>query len=174
MRRSWKAGAAFHLLMFIFCISLVALGTSYKAFLRSHSYNNGYDTKDASKIMHEIEESLENAATMYSISLSVVLFTLDAMHACHTGLKDYCSFSKTKVGMTVFVFRNATCIFALTLVFWITDTEVLALIGMMLLFVEVIATVIFDYYLHLENTDEFDDKLLHWSDNFAIVVDSMH
>lgn len=191
LERSWRAGVLFHMCMFIYCFSLVTLGTSYKMFLTEHKYkamvkpNNlsdngglreqlmalminlgGNDGSSTGKLKLSMEERKKCAALIYCLSMAVALSCLDLMSLCHKGVKDHLPFLKSRAGAIIAIFRFGTVTFLATLCVWVHNSEVLALVGMFTLVVEVFVCLIWDYYFSLENKDGFD--LGRWHENLCV------
>mmetsp|Transcript_13238 Transcript_13238/g.23281 ORF Transcript_13238/g.23281 Transcript_13238/m.23281 type:complete len:248 (-) Transcript_13238:109-852(-) len=169
MQRSFKAGACFYVFFIIHSFALVTLGTSYKMFLSSFSYETHYadssDNKRLRQLMvlirnlgggggsskYSTEERQQRAANMFCWSMAVAWVSMDLTTVCHQGIKSYFEFAKSKAGLIIVVVRLLVTAFVATLSTWIIEPDKLALLGMAAVLVEVAISVFWDYYFSLQD-----------------------
>lgn len=167
MRRSIPSAVAFNILMHIYSIALVVLGTSYKMFLFEFVYKNEGGRRFLSPIIERLLAGGESAALRFDTdnrqeriahffagSLAIVFFCLDGMSLAHSGMsKSFqrceCSEShKTRVDVVLLViFRLTIMGFFATLSQYCTDPALLATLGfvgvVLQLFIRVLGSFLF-------------------------------
>lgn len=171
MRRSFKAGACFYVFFIIHSFALVTLGTSYKMFLTSFSYEaHNADPSDNRRLRqlmalirnlgggggsskYSKEERQQRAANMFCCSMAVAWVSMDLTTVCHQGIKSYFEFAKSKAGLIIVIVRLLVTAFVATLSTWIIEPDKLALLGMAAVLVEVAISVFWDYYFSFQDNE---------------------
>jgi len=88
-------------------------------------------------------------AIMFCISKVVAWLCIDLMHLCHEGIGAALNFTKSKIGFFLSISRWCLMVFVGTLWLWTIHPELLTVIGMFTLFVEVVISFSWKYYIDL-------------------------
>jgi hypothetical protein len=152
LRRSKKAGFIFYILMQVYSVSLVILGTCYKMFLYEIVYENNdpngtrmlfpllerlLASGQSSALRFETQDRRQRIANFFSGSLAVVWFCLDAMSLAHRGfannmerLQDKVTHKKKLYKVALIAMRVALIAFIATLSLYVTEPAELSIIGL--------------------------------------------
>ena len=162
-RRDKTAGVWWNIFQYVYSMALVALGAAFTLFVIEFSYKEeeeGYDDHRLRRLVvnplngsrmlagggaprYDKEERQQRLAHLFSMSLSLIFFSLDVMSILHVGLKngkDRCvcehTHKKNTKGIFLVMFRGAMILFIATLSQWTTSPQVLAGIGLGVTFVQ--------------------------------------
>lgn len=99
------------------------------------------------------DELEQRSAYLFSISLALIFFCLDAMSVLHVGFKVsqdrmYCNVQKkyNMKGIKLLIIRSSLIIFTLTLSLWVTEPGILAGIGLALSVVQILLRRLSEIY----------------------------
>jgi hypothetical protein len=183
MRRKKEAGILFVFLMQIYSAALIVLGTAYKMLL----YEYVYETEDSGKRMlfpvfsrllagssgadgrFTLEDRRQKIAHLFCASMAIIWFCSDVMTLAHRGLKD--NLGRCRIGtsgalryasVTFFLVRVGLIVFIATLSQYVTEPDVLAVLGLLGILCQValrfVGSFIFEeQFTHDDGSNEFDD-----------------
>jgi hypothetical protein len=142
LRRNKDAGVWWNSMNLIYSFFLVCLGADYTVFLSDISDEGGSRRLDAARYLvggeskYDPETLRVMSANLYSASLAIIFFCLDAMTLLHLGISEsknrcVCKQSKRKnlKGIFLIVVRLGLLGFTATMGLWTTDPATLAALG---------------------------------------------
>jgi hypothetical protein len=182
LRRTVHAGFVWSQMLFVYSVSLIALGAAFTIFVLDFSYD---DIGESRRLMmlegrlltgggeskYAQEDLRQMAAHVFSAALSVVFFSLDFMSLLHLGEEHskercYCASTKKKnyKGYFLLLVRGGFLCFVATLSQWITDPETLAEIGLasvsFQILIRVLGAIIFpSQQVHAVTTDDHGHRV---------------
>jgi hypothetical protein len=174
LRRDKNAGIGFTWFQFIYSAALVALGAAYTLFVLEFSYEDSRRLEweerslaGGNESKYDAAERQQRSAHLFSASLTIVFFSLEALSALHVGIqnsKKRCVSQKTHQmnvkGVIVLIFRGGVIAFVATLSQWVTDAEKLAEIGLGVtvsqILLRLLGTMYFPDHVHAFHTSVDD------------------
>ena len=147
-RRDKNAGMMLGWFHQVYSASLIALGAAFTLFVMEFSYEDYGDGRllaGGGAPKYDFEERQRRMGHVFSASLALVFFSLDAMSICHVGLKGgknrcVCKHTKTKntKGMILVALRAGIIAFVATLSQWVTSPQRLAGTGLALTVLQIV------------------------------------
>lgn len=180
-RRTRLAGAMFAAMLQFYSAGLILVGVSFKMLLNEFKIDEvNYEERsllvahdrllagEKSPLSYSREEMRERIANFFCLSLLAVFLFLDAMILCHKGIKasvNRCSCSDTgrlraSGVLVIVIFRLAIDVFIGTACLYITSPAILALFGLISIFLQVGIRYMGDVFfpsLHVEVTRDNED-----------------
>lgn len=145
MKRNKDAGVWWNFTNYLYSASLIAVGVSFKLFMYDFTYQGRRLRLEDDNILDQrflagpsVKASSKTIATVFSISMALTFFFLDALVLFHRGLKENynrCVCKRTKKmnvkGMILVVARVLLIVFFATLSQYVTDPSKLAMFGLL-------------------------------------------
>lgn len=177
MRRKKEAGILFVFLMQVYSAALIVLGTAYKMLLYEYVYEAGDSGKRMlfpvlSRLLagssgaddrFTPEDRRQKVAHFFCASMAIIWFCSDVMTLAHRGLKDNlgrCRISESGAlkyaSVTFFVVRVGLIVFIATLSQYVTQPDVLALIGLLGILCQVALRFVGSFVFEEDFTHEGD------------------
>jgi len=172
LRRSRLGGTAFAWLNQIYSAALIIVGVSYKMLLTEYQYevkeevvdyDNNYNKSssilgrllagDDSKSKYDTEDRRQRIAYFFCAGLAVVFACLDLLNLAHNGIAaslNRCTCTKgnlrIKAVFFVVVFRLVIILLTATACFYITEPELVAVVGFTAIFMQVLIRIMGSFF----------------------------
>jgi hypothetical protein len=173
-RKDKNLGILWNMFQFIYSAALISLGAALTLFLLSFTFEESGDHRLLQEMfmmqprqlagggapMYPPDEMEMRAANLFSISLTIVLFSLDVMSFCHVGWaesKERCKRQNASLKImsrVVLITRCGLLLFAATLSQWIYDPDKLSELGLGIVLAQICMRMMGEKYLSPKKEDE--------------------